>query len=152
MSILLGAILCTNVILLLAVLLVMRRVSRIYGQVVSFLSSSDPKTPSALAQTWEIAASMLSRSIMAGLKATLMAGQSAAVRGEKAVDADIAVDTASQMGFGSILSMFPSLNKTLRRNPGLLDLALSKLMAKGAENGNGNGNGRSAGAAATFKL
>jgi len=63
-----------------------------------------------------------------------MGKQSGAVRGETAVDADIAEDALSMASpaVSAILSAFPALRRSLRRNPALLDLALSKIASRNA--------------------
>ena len=60
-----------------------------------------------------------------------MGQQSGQVRQEKAVEGAIAEDLvrAAHPLAGTLLDAMPELRKTLKRNPGLLDFALSKLAA-----------------------
>lgn len=79
------------------------------------------------------------RSVVAMAKSQLMANQSAVVRGEKAIEGDIAEDlaNASSPAMAAVLGAFPTLRKTLRRNPALLNFAVQKLMSMGGNKNNG---------------
>ena len=132
MNILLTAILCANVAILVIILLVCRKLLSIYSEFIGFVSPIDEKTPSPIAQLVSSMSDVLARSLIAQAKATFMGIQSGEVRADKAVSADIALEAASMANpaIGAILGSFPALKKTLRRNPQLLDLAMSKLMPK----------------------
>lgn len=84
---------------------------------------------SPLGQTVDGIATQIARAIVAQAKATFMAQQSAAVRGESTVEADIQEDMLSMANplIGGILNQFPTLRKTLRRNPALAGMAMEKL-------------------------
>lgn len=71
---------------------------------------------------------------MAQIKATFMGKQSVDARREGIVDEAIAGDVmnATNPLIGSILQAFPSVGKAIRKNPALLDFALSKLANRGA--------------------
>lgn len=93
----------------------------------AFINPVAENTPSPLANVVEAASVMVARSIMAQFKTYLMGVQSGAVRGEKGLQADIAQDAMAGTPIGSVLSAFPTLRKSLRRNPGLLDIAMGLL-------------------------
>lgn len=100
-----------------------------------------------MAQVVEAAGLIVARSIVAQAKASFMGMESGAKRQEAAIAGDIAegvLNTQLPLA-GALLQSFPSLRKTLRRNPQLLDLALSKLGGLGAGAGGGqsppSGNG-----------
>ena len=105
------------------------KIRRIYSTIEQFLTSPDEKTPSPLAQVTQVASDMLARSIIAQAKATFMGKQSGSERAETAITGDIAEGllTAKAPMLGALLNSFPALKKTLRRNPQLIDLAMSKL-------------------------
>jgi len=68
-----------------------------------------------------------------------MGQRSGEVRAERAVEGAIAEDVARNAHpmVGPILDHMPELKKTLRKNPGLLDFALSKLVDMGEKRGSG---------------
>lgn len=110
-----------------------------------FVRPESPDKPSPMAIVLGTFSDMMARSIVAQAKATFMGKQSGMARAETAVTADIAEDTLNQVNpaFGAILSSFPALKKTLRRNPGLADIALSKLGSMLSNPGNGSKPGAS---------
>jgi len=73
----------------------------------------------------------VARAVVARIKTSLMGSQSGQVRQEKAVEGAIAEDVARAAHplAGTLLDAMPELRKTLRKNPHLLDFALSKLGA-----------------------
>lgn len=93
-----------------------------------FVTPIDEKTPSPLAQTTDIMAAMIARAIVAQAKTTFMGIQSGQSRAETAVAENVL--EGSNPAIGALLSSFPALKKTLKRNPALLDMALSRLMPK----------------------
>jgi hypothetical protein len=127
MSILLSSILAVNVALLAIILIVFRKMTGIYREFIDFISPNGDK-PSALAETASSISEMLARSLVAQAKSTFMGIQSGQVRGDNAVQAELALDVVSQSNpaIGAILSSFPALKKTLKKNPALLDLAISR--------------------------
>lgn len=132
MNILLAAILITNLTILAGLAVAFVKISGIYRQFMEFITPQAENQPSALADTISKVSDMVARSLVAQVKSTFMGIQSGDVRGSKAIDADMAIDAVSQVNpaIGAVLSQFPALKKTLRRNPALLDLALNKLTQK----------------------
>jgi len=132
MNILLTLILLSNVVIVAIFLYYGLKFRNIYRDIVSFITPIDEKTPSPLANVASVVADMFSRSICASIKSTFMGKQSAEVRQNAGIEADIAEGmlSATNPAIGAILNSFPALKKTLRRNPGLMDLALSKLIPK----------------------
>jgi len=96
-----------------------------------FVSPKGPEQASPLADVVDVGADMVGRAVTARIKTSLMGQQSGQVRQEKAVDGAIAEDLARAAHplAGTLLDAMPELRKTLRKNPGLLDFALSKLGA-----------------------
>ena len=94
-----------------------------------FVTPKGPEEASPLANVVDVGADMVARAVTARIKTSLMGQQSGLVRQEKAVDGAIAEDLARAAHplAGTLLDAMPELRKTLRKNPGLLDFALSKL-------------------------
>jgi len=131
MNILLGGLLLINAAILVLLLLFALRFRAIYQQITDFITSTDAQTPSKLAVVVSTAADMIARSLVALLKTTFMGTKSAMVRGENAIDADFLEAKALDNPLLSIaMNAIPGLRRTLRRNPALIDLALSKLQPK----------------------
>jgi len=128
-NILLIALLTVNVALLTFVGVYTLRFRSLFR---SFVTSPDEKTPSPFAELVSNISDVFSRSVLAGAKTTFMGLQSGLVRGEKAVGADIAEDIISAKNplLGAALDSFPSLRKTLRRNPKLIDIVAQRLLDK----------------------
>jgi len=103
-----------------------------------FCSPKGPEEASPLANVVDVGADMVARAVTARIKTSLMGSQSGQVRQEKAVDGAIAEDMARAAHplAGTLLDAMPELRKTLRKNPGLLDFALSKLGAMQASSTN----------------
>ena len=98
------------------------------AQMSLFVSPVAEGQPSPLAATAEVGAEMIARAVMARAKMTFAGLSSGVVRQEKAVEGDIAEDMARMSPIvDGLLDSFPALKKTLRKNPALLDMALSKL-------------------------
>jgi len=129
MNILLTSILLANVAILAIIGIISLKVRGIFRDIVSFITPPDEKTPSQVANVVSTVSDSFARSIVAQAKATFMGKQSGVVRAEKGVDADIAEDTLAMVNptLSAILTSFPALRKTLRKNPALIDLALEKL-------------------------
>jgi len=133
MNILLALILLTNAatlaVILVALVKIRRETARIYQDIIGFITPADDKTPSPAAQVADQFSSMLARALVAQAKATFMGKQSGDARAQAAIDGDIALDMAGQASplIGGLLNSFPALKKSLKRNPALLDFALSKL-------------------------
>lgn len=138
MNILLAAILLANVALLAIILVafvkIRRESTRVYQNIIGFITPVDDKTPSPAAQVADQISSMFARALVAQAKASFMGKQSGEARAQAAIDGDIALDLAVQASplIGALANSFPALKKTLRRNPQLLDLVLSKLGGGGS--------------------
>ncbi len=130
---------------------VLAKFRQLEEEVRSFVSAPDEKTPSPLAQTIDMAGQVVGRAVVAQFKTTMMGIESGNTRAEKAIAADIAEDVAKQSPIGGLLDSFPALKKTLRRNPALLDFALSKLGSLNAA-GAGNMPARSNGSSSQTKF
>jgi len=105
------------------------KVQEINGIIRAFVTPKGPDQASPLADVVDVGADMVARAVMARAKTTFMGQASGAIRQEKAVDGAIAEDVAraSHPLAGTLLDAMPELRKTLRKNPQLLDFALSKL-------------------------
>lgn len=104
---------------------------------ISFISPIDEKTGSPLSQTASALSDMIARSIMAQAKGFLLGLQSGQNRAEKAIAADVATDNAGAL-LPNLLNSFPTLKRSLRRNPQLMDLAMQFLANKLGTTGNGH--------------
>ena len=129
MNILLTGILLVNVALLVTILVVFVRVRAVWADIVTFTTSPAEGKPSPLAELVTAIADSLARSLVAQIKATFMGKQSGAVRGENAIEADLAQDTNPLIA--GIAQAFPSVGKSLRRNPMLAQFVLNKLGMSG---------------------
>lgn len=148
-NILLAALLLVLVASIVGLALLYRAIKR---QILAFIVPAKEGEASALAQALDAFSIMLARSLTAQIKTTLMGMNSGLARAEKAIQGDLALDVAGQNPtIGGILAAFPSLGKTLRRNPQLLDLALSFLSKRGANSGS-NGLSPANGEQPKFKL
>lgn len=92
-----------------------------------FITPAAPDSPSQLAKAIDAVSQMFARSIAASVKGTLMGMQSGAVRGETAIQGALLQDTAAQAGLGALLSSFPAVSRTLKKNPALFDMAMGFL-------------------------
>jgi len=101
-----------------------------------FVTPKGPEQPSPLADVVDVGADMVARAVTARIKTSLMGQQSGQVRQERAVEGAIAEDMvrAAHPLAGTLLDSMPELKKTLKRNPALLDFALSKLGAMQQQN------------------
>lgn len=141
MNILLLLILISNVALVALIGLGALVGARWARQIHQFLTPAGEGQPSPAYHAIDAVAAILARAITAQVKTTLMGKSSGEARAEQAVMADIAEDTLDQKLplAGAILNSFPRLRKSLRRNPALLDLALSQFSKMGTQSGVGNG-------------
>lgn len=97
-----------------------------------FITPEAENEPSPFALLVSSSADVFSRSVAAQVKSTFMAKQGADNRAERVVEADMAEDLLSAKSpfLASLLNSFPTLRKTLRRNPALVDIAAQKLLEK----------------------
>lgn len=110
----------------------------------SFVTAPDEKTPSLFASTVDNISRTVGHGVAIELKTTFMGIQSGAKRAEQAVMNDIVQDTVQEASplAGAVLESFPSLKKTIAKNPALLDVLLSRVMggmASKTNNGGANG-------------
>ena len=97
-----------------------------------FVTPKGPDEASPLASCVDVGADMVARAVTARIKTSLMGEKSGQVRQERVVEGAIAEDLARAAHplAGTLLDAMPELRKALRKNPGLLDFALSKLVTK----------------------
>lgn len=97
--------------------------------VLEFITPAEPGTPSPLARTIEGASDILARAITARMSTAIMTGSSALSRAAKAVEGDVIEDTVrnASPALDALLTQFPTLKKTLRRNPALVDIGLQAM-------------------------
>jgi len=117
--------------------------NRLKQIITDFITPVEPDKPSQLANVTEVVAGMFGRAITAQIKTTLMGMESGASRALKAVEGDIALDRTSQSPLAGLLGSFPTLRKSIRRNPQLLDVALGVIsdMASRKAGSGSNGSG-----------
>jgi len=116
-------------------------VRRLRDVVIDFITPAAENQPSHLANTINVMAGLFAQAVAAQLKATFMGIQSGQSRAEKGLQGDIALDLLSQSPIGPLLTSFPSVVKTIKRNPGLLDMAMGLLSSRlggGGVNPSGN--------------
>jgi len=106
-----------------------KKVAEITQMVRAFCTPTAAGESSPLADVVSVGSDMVARSIVAQAKGTFMGLKSGEVRAERAVEGAIAEDVARSAHplAGTLLDAMPELRKTLRKNPQLLDFALSKL-------------------------
>lgn len=155
-AIILLACLLVNSAVLTIILLVVMRVNRIFKDFKAFITPVDDKTPSPLANFTQVIADMAGRSIVATIKSTFMGKQSGESRASTAIQGNLAIDSLAGNPIGAILTSFPSLAKSLKRNPQLLDLALQYMGKHNLPGGSGAGgagnNGNNGDLQSNFKL
>jgi len=130
LNLLIATLLLGQIILILAIVTNFRRkIGQLELTVRSFVTPKGPDEASPLANVVDVGSDMVARAIMARAKTTFMGQLSGQVRQEKAVEGAIAEDVARNAHplAGTLLDAMPELRKTLRKNPQLLDFALSKL-------------------------
>lgn len=106
-----------------------RRKIRGFEETIRAFISPRGEEASPLASVVDVAAGMVARAVTAQIKTSLMGQQSGQVRQERAIEGAIAEDMvrAAHPLAGTLLDAMPELKKTLKKNPQLLDFALSKL-------------------------
>lgn len=139
-SILLALLLLTNLCIFAIFFVAFRRLQSIHNDFRVFITPEAEGKPSPLGNFVAASADIIARSIVASAKAVFMGVQSGEARANATVDGDIAEGKVGLINpaFGALLNSFPALKKTLRRNPQLVDLAISKLagtVGKPANNG-----------------
>jgi len=131
LNLLITALLLAQVVLIGWISVVCRgKIRRLEATIREFVTPKGEEA-SPLASVVDVGAGMVARAVTAQIKTSLMGQQSGQVRQEAAVNGAIAEDLARAAHplAGTLLDAMPELKKTLRKNPGLLDFALSKLGA-----------------------
>jgi len=126
-----------------AFLFALLRKLRNYEAQIRSLFERDDVTGKTPAETVvERAADTAAVAMMAHLKTTVGGIQSGQVRGEKAVEAALAMDGLNLANplLGGILSSMPALQKLIKKNPALLDFAVGKLAGRLGDGGPAGGN------------
>lgn len=129
LSIVIAVLLLINTLVLLFMARNLLDMRRIFTE---FISSPAENEPSPFATLVSSISDVFSRSVVASAKSVFMAKQGADNRAERAVEADIAEDMLSAKSpmLSALLDSFPTLKKSIRRNPGLIDMAAQKLLSK----------------------
>lgn len=138
---LLGVLTATTVVLAL-------EIRRAWREVVLFVSPVAENEESPLGVALDALAHRVGQAVAVEVKTTLMGKESGLKRAENAVAAGITQDILAekQPVLAGILSGFPTLKKTLLKNPGLVGAALNLLSGNGQAGGkalgpNTGGNG-----------
>ena len=150
-NILTFGILLLNVILVVILLISLHKISSVYRHISdiisTFLAPSAPGKTSPAADLVEAGSAILSRALVAQAKATFMGVQSVKNRLESGVEGALSEDliSAAHPLAGALLKSFPAVRGYLKKNPGIIDFALSKLTDKLGSTGqsppvSGNGN------------
>jgi len=154
MNVLLTAILIANIALLCLIAYAFLKISRVYKTFIEFITPAREGEPSALALTASNMADMLARALIAQVKGYLLGLQSGQARGENAEAFNTAVDVAGQANplIGAVVNI-PGVRKLLKKNPGLLDLAIQQFMkSRGPQSGPSVAPGQNHQSQSTFKL
>jgi len=95
----------------------------------TFLTSPGKDQPSPLAFVAQTLATTIGHAVAVEAKTTLMGKSSVIARQEQGVMGDLASDGLASASpvMSALLSSFPSLQKRLLKNPGLLSLVIGKL-------------------------
>jgi hypothetical protein len=130
------------------------KLRNIYTEFRLFITAPDDKTPSPLAELVNAMSDIAARAIVARIKGTFMGKQSGESRANSAVDGAIAEDQVNSVNplIGSILNSFPTLKKSLLKNPALVDFAMSKLANLGKAGGSIPSNSNNHNGQVKFKL
>jgi len=131
LNIMIASVLLVQFLLFVTVMWVLKaKLNHLNGVIRDFITPIGSDQPSPLASTVDVGCDMVARAVMARAKTTFMGQMSGEVRQEQAINGAIAEDAArlAHPLAGTILDNFPTVRKALRKNPQLLDFALSKLM------------------------
>lgn len=138
------------VIVLLAVSVVLdclfrRKVGRFVADVRGFVEPGGKNIPSPLATITDNVLDLAASKISSSLTHTLLGHESGIARGQRALEADIKMDAAGAINpaIPAILSQMPNVQKRLRKNPELADLAVQLVgnLLNKAQAGGGAGTG-----------
>lgn len=152
-------ILVINVAMFALFFLFLRVLRGVYNQLLDFISPIDDKTPSPLGTLVANVAHHAGQGIAQEIKTTLMGKSSGESRLEKAAQGELALAVAEQNPkMAAIMQAMPAFGKSVRKNPGLLELAmqfLPGLFASGhvpSKEASVTGHGRSGSAPSNFTL
>lgn len=121
------------------------KVRSVANDIKAFIYPLEEGKPSALAESAQVVADMVARSMVAQVKTTLMGMESGLVRSQKALDGAVVDDMIAQSNplISGLLSAFPNVRKMIKKNPALLDSAIGLLakskIAQPTSSGNGQG-------------
>lgn len=122
-------IICQVSLFLIGVVLIKRCISRFLTLARLYFEPKPGGKPSEFAELTSILSKTLASDIVASIKMTLLASNSAAVRTEQAM-AKREMSAASPL-IGMLMKKFPGLGKTLIEHPELAQMAISKLGTMG---------------------
>lgn len=131
-SMILILLLLVSLVNLIVFMVALFRIKTVYSQFQAFITPIDDKQGSPLYQLVDALSQVFSRTLIAQAKSIFMAKESGIVRGQNSVDSALADDMlqASSPILAGLLAQFPSVAKTLKRNPALLNYAMEKLASK----------------------
>lgn len=122
------------------------RIRSIYNNFLAFIVPADDKSESPASLLY----AMLIKRLAVELKVTIMGSMGGKAKGEAYAEQAVMQDMveAENPAIGAIMTAFPSLGKSLRKNPALMSYALSKISGLGkapvkaaALGGDGGGGG-----------
>lgn len=93
---------------------------------MTFIRPGEDGKGSPFSQVAAGIAELMAQSLVASLKATLMGAQSGKVRKENAIDADTKLALIENTDLGQMALKIPGLRSFAKKNPGIIDFALSK--------------------------
>jgi hypothetical protein len=133
MNILLTLILVVNVALLAGLIYAGLKIRAVWHDIVDFITPPGDNLPCPAAEILNSVSETMANHFMLKAKAALMGIASGNARGEAAVEGAVADDllAASSPLAAGLLQSMPSLKKLVRKNPALLQFALSKFAGLG---------------------
>lgn len=129
MNWLLVGILAVNAITLMIVVAFFIKAARLYQDIQYLFTPKGDGLPSPAYEMVTALAEAGAQALFRQVKTSFGGLKSGEVRAGKAIDADMAeaVLEATNPALATMINAIPGLKKTLRRNPGLIDLAMEKL-------------------------
>lgn len=132
------ALLLVNIVVLACLMVMMGRVKRVYNDILDFFTPEKAGEPSPFGKVLKLTSDQFAYKIVDQAKMTLMGMKGNQANQEKAVEGAIAVDALSQSPLAATaLTAFPELKKLIRKNPGLAEMGISKLLGKVKTGSNG---------------
>lgn len=133
---LLTGLMLVNLLLLVVFVMLLVKSERALRDFREFISPPSPDKPSPAAQLYSALVQDFVRMLMVSIKTTFMGVESGSVRQSKMLEGAIATDALSGSSpLGMVLASFPTVQKLLRKHPGLVDAALSSLGKRVPNNG-----------------